>query len=73
MKHRKTAAELKEEISKIGREIDALDEHDARSVINESMTDEDLEVHRKSRNQLVTQLNVKLKLMEERQKEEGRN
>lgn len=66
MRHKKTAAELKGEINKIGQEIKAMDEHSAKSLLDGTMDDRQLEVHRKSRNRLVTQSNIKLKLMKSR-------
>lgn len=66
MKQKKTSKLLKEEANKMDREVAALDEHYAKSVMGGSVSDADLEVQRVSRNKLSAQANLKRKQAEER-------
>ncbi len=52
MREKKTAKQLTEEANRLERDINAMDEHSARAFLDDTMTPEEREIHRRSRNKL---------------------
>ena len=66
MKHKKTARELIGEANQLDKQVKAMDDHGAKSFADDSMTDAQREVHRKARNKLNAQANLKRRQAEGR-------